>query len=46
MATSIGDDLDVAVVDVPNCPKISTFDLPYFFDENDALPSVGNTQSV
>jgi hypothetical protein len=34
---SIGDDLEVSVVDIPGCPKISTFDLPYFFEENDAL---------
>jgi len=46
VATSIGDDLEVAVVDVANCPKISTFELPYFFDEDDALPPVGNTHSV
>jgi hypothetical protein len=37
VAKSIGDNLEVAVVDVPDCPKISNFDLPYFFDENDVL---------
>ena len=37
VATSIGDDIEAVVVDVPDCPKISSFDLPYFFDENDMI---------
>jgi hypothetical protein len=37
VAKSMGDDLEVAVVDIPDCPKLSSFDLPYFFDENDTL---------
>ena len=38
VTTSVGEDLEVNVVDVPDCPKISAFTLPYFFDENDILP--------
>ena len=30
---------DVVTEQVPDGPKLSTFSLPYFFDENDALPA-------
>ncbi len=36
--TSIGEDVETSTVEIPDGPKISDFSLPYFFDENDALP--------
>lgn len=38
VSTSIGDDLEVTVTEIPDGPKLSTFWLPYFFDENDTFP--------
>jgi hypothetical protein len=35
--TSIGEDVETSVVEIPDGPKISSFTLPYFFDENDKL---------
>lgn len=46
VTTSVGEDLEVNVVDVPNCPKISAFTLPYFFDENDILPPLDLAKTV
>ena len=37
--TSIGEDVETSTVEIPDGPKISAFSLPYFFDENDALPA-------
>jgi len=31
-------DLEITIEELPNGPKISAFSLPYFFDEDDALP--------
>jgi hypothetical protein len=33
------DIVDATTVEVPDGPKLSGFALPYFFDENDALPA-------
>ena len=35
---SIGKDVETSTIEIPTGPKISTFSLPYFFDENDTLP--------
>jgi hypothetical protein len=35
--TSIGEDVETSIVEIPDGPKISAFSLPYFFDENDEL---------
>jgi hypothetical protein len=37
--TSVGEDVETSTVEIPDGPKISAFTLPYFFDENDALPA-------
>ena len=37
--TSIGEDVETSIIQIPDGPKISSFALPYFFDENDSLPS-------
>jgi hypothetical protein len=37
--TSIGEDVETSTIEIPDGPKISAFSLPYFFDENDALPA-------
>jgi hypothetical protein len=39
VVTSIGEDVETTIVEIPNGPKISTFCLPFFFDENDSLPA-------
>jgi len=38
VTTCIGEDIETTVVEIPDGPKISTFCLPFFFDENDTLP--------
>jgi hypothetical protein len=40
--TSIGEEVKTSIVEIPNGPKISSFVLPYFFDENDNLPATQN----
>ena len=37
--TSIGEDVETSTVQIPDGPKISSFVLPYFFNENDSLPA-------
>jgi len=37
--TSIGEDVETSTVQIPDGPKMSSFALPYFFDENDSLPA-------
>jgi hypothetical protein len=39
VTTSIGEDVEHSVVELPDGPKLSKFCLPYFFDEDDFLPS-------
>jgi hypothetical protein len=38
VANSIGGDVEMTTVEIPDGPKMSTFCLPYFFDENDSFP--------
>jgi hypothetical protein len=38
LLTSVNGCLERETVDVPDCPKISEFALPFFFDEYDELP--------
>jgi hypothetical protein len=44
--TSIGEDVETTIVEIPDGPKISSFSLPFFFDENDSLPPSGTKPSA
>jgi hypothetical protein len=44
--TSVGVDVETSTVAIPDGPKISTFTLPYFFNENDALPASSALRSA
>lgn len=38
VTTSVGEDVETTIVEIPDGPKMSTLSLPFFWDENDSLP--------